>query len=82
MTPHQSEAHSCLKRGYITMDRIQLRDNKGNLTGWIETVHGGRKQIRDNRGILLGWYDASSDKTTCARTGRWIGMGEQLTSLL
>ena len=66
----------------LTMNRIQLRNNKGNLIGWIETVHGGRKQIRDSRGALLGWYDSASDKTTCARTGRWIGMGEQLTSLL
>lgn len=64
------------------MNIIKLRDNKGQLIGWIETVNSGRKQIRDSRGSLLGWYDAASDKTTCARTGRWIGMGEQLTALL
>ena len=37
------------------MNRTQLRDNKGNLTGWIERVHGGRKQIRESRGTMLGW---------------------------
>ncbi len=64
------------------MNRIQLRDNKGNLIGWIETEHAGRKTIRNSRGILLGWYDSSTDKTTCAKTGRWVGMGDQLTALL
>jgi hypothetical protein len=64
------------------MNRTQLRDNRGLLIGWIDTIHGGRKQIRDNKGTLLGWYDATSDRTTCAKTGRWIGMGEQLTALL
>jgi len=64
------------------MNRTQLRDNKGNLTGWIERVHGGRKQIKESRGTMIGWYDATSDKTTCARTGRWIGMGEKLTDFL
>jgi hypothetical protein len=64
------------------MNRIQLRDNKGNLIGWIETAHGRRKQIRDSRGTLLSWYDVASDKTTYARTGRWVGMGEQLTAFL
>lgn len=64
------------------MNRVELRNNRGNLIGWIENVQGGRKQIRDSKGTLLGWYDATNDKTTCARTGRWIGMGEQLTSLL
>ena len=64
------------------MSTVQLRNNQGNLIGWIETINGGRKQIRNNRGALLGWYDANTDKTTCARTGRWVGMGEQLTSLL
>lgn len=64
------------------MNRVQLRNSRGNLIGWIETVHDGRKQIRDGRGTLLGWYDPANDRTTSAKTGNWIGMGEQLTSLL
>ncbi|SEK75335.1 hypothetical protein SAMN05216262_102277 [Colwellia chukchiensis] len=64
------------------MNSIQLRNNQGLLIGWIETVHDGRKQIRDSKGTLLGWYDAYADKTTCAKTGRWFGTGEQLTALL
>ncbi|WP_077284723.1 hypothetical protein [Cognaticolwellia aestuarii] len=64
------------------MNRTQLRDDKGKLTGWIETANSGRKKIRNSRGALLGWYDATSDKTTCARTGRLIGIGDQLSSLL
>lgn len=44
------------------MNRIQLHDNKGHLTGWIETVNDCKK-IRNSKGTLLGWYEPSSDKT-------------------
>ena len=64
------------------MSRVNLRNNSGQLIGWIDTVHGGKKQIRNSKSKLLGWYDPESDRTTCARTGNWIGMGDQLTSLL
>ncbi len=36
------------------MNKVELRNKKGNLIGWIETVHGGCKQIRDSKGVLLG----------------------------
>ena len=64
------------------MNRVELRNTQSNLIAWIDKVYGGRKQIRYSKGTLLGWYDPDSNRTTSTKTGNWIGIGDQLTSLL
>lgn len=59
-----------------------IRNSNGRVIGWTETVHSGVQQIRNANGKLLGWYDPTSDRTVDARTGNWMGIGNQLMILL
>ncbi len=59
-----------------------IRNSRGEVIGHITVVHGGIQQIRSKGGRLLGWYDPQSDRTVDAKTGNWMGIGNQLMMLL
>ena len=58
----------------------ELRDRHGRLLGTIK-IYGDRQELRDRTGTLLGTYDARADQTR-DRTGRLVGSGNLLTTLL
>lgn len=60
----------------------QVRNNRGEVIGYITTIHDGVQQIRNKTGRLLGWYDPQADRTTDAKTGNWMGVGNQIMMLL
>ncbi|WP_100644032.1 hypothetical protein [Alteromonas facilis] len=59
-----------------------IRDNQGIAIGKLWVLNNGNKRIYSANGILLGWYDASSDRTIDAKTGSWMGFGDQTMLLL
>jgi hypothetical protein len=56
----------------------ELRDRNGSRIGTIKD-EGNRQIIYDRNGSRLGYYDG---KSTYDRTGRRVGDGNLLTSLL
>lgn len=60
-----------------------IRNKNGVAIGMLNTVGNGVKQVYSlNPTRLLGWYDPQSDKTICAKTGNWMGFGDQTVLLL
>ena len=60
-----------------------IRDNRGIPIGRMQILGNGVRQIYSvNPSRLLGWYDPNSDKTIDARTGNWMGFGDQTMLLL
>ncbi len=62
------------------MARQELRDFSGRLVGWREQS-GNRIEGRDYGGRLKGWY-SPSEGATRDYTGRFVGRGDLLTSLI
>ncbi len=58
----------------------ELRDHTGKLLGRIKSI-GDKYEIRDAYGRLKGRYDPERNETR-DDTGRLIGKGNLLTSLL
>jgi phage/plasmid primase-like uncharacterized protein len=59
-----------------------IRDNAGRSIGLLQTLQNGTRRIFTTGGTNLGWYDPTIDKTISARTGNWIGEGDQTIGLL
>lgn len=59
-----------------------IRNQKGVVIGKLLTLQNGGKRIYGNNGQLLGWYDPESDRTVNAKTGNWMGFGDQTMLLL
>lgn len=60
-----------------------IRNNKGIAIGKLLVLDNGVKRIYSlNPSRLLGWYDPTSDKTIDAKSGSWIGFGDQTFLLL
>ncbi|MGB3725562.1 MAG: hypothetical protein WA981_07330 [Glaciecola sp.] len=59
-----------------------IRNKNGIPIGQLQTLSNGVKRIFSNKGALLGWYDPVSDKTIDAKTGNWMGYGDQTMLLL
>ncbi len=59
----------------------QIKDRNGRLLGTIKTLPNGRQEIRDRAGLFKGSYESRTDETK-DRTGRLLGKGNQLTTLL
>ncbi|MGS2721017.1 hypothetical protein [Paraglaciecola aestuariivivens] len=60
-----------------------IRNSKGQAIGMQQTLSNGIKQVYSvNPSRLVGWYDPSSDKTINAKTGNWMGYGDQTIMLL
>jgi len=58
-----------------------LKDRNGRLLGTIKMLPNGRQEIRDRAGLFKGSYESRTDETK-DRTGRLLGKGNQLTTLL
>jgi len=63
------------------MKRTQLNYPNGQLRAWLDFYPSGKKQICKPSGKPLGFYNPSS-RTTHAMSGKLIGYGDLLTSLI
>lgn len=59
-----------------------IRNQRGIPIAQLQSLTNGVKRIYSTSGKLLGWYDPASDKTIDARTGNWVGFGDQTMLLL
>jgi hypothetical protein len=59
-----------------------IRNRRGIPIGQLLVLSNGVKRIYTTSGILLGWYDPACDRTTDAKTGNWMGYGDQTMLLL
>lgn len=65
--------------------RQQLRDRYGRLIGWRQPLTDGKVEARNRYGRLVGTYDprrSPPDGETFDRSGRYIGRGDLLATLL
>ncbi len=60
---------------------VVLRGPSAQVLGSIEIVSSGRQELRDSKRSLLGTYSSSTNQTRDA-SGRLVGTGNLLTSLL
>jgi len=58
-----------------------LKDQSGRTIGTVDDHGDGKRSIRDASGRTLGTYDSKSD-TTRDSSGRTVGKGDWLSSLL
>ena len=60
-----------------------IRNRHGIAIGQLQILNNGVRNIYSVSPCrLLGWYDPSMDKTIDARTGNWMGFGDQTLLLL
>jgi hypothetical protein len=59
-----------------------IRNQHGIPIAQLQILSNGVKRIYGTSGKLLGWYDPVSDKTIDARTGNWMGFGDQVMLLI
>jgi hypothetical protein len=63
------------------MNRTKLLNIDGSLRAWLDVYSNGKKQICLPSGTPVGFYNPSS-KTTHEMSGKLIGYGDLLTSLV
>ena len=59
-----------------------VRNQRGIPIAQLQTLSNGVRRIYSTKGVLLGWFDPISDKTIDARTGKWMGFGDQIMLLI
>lgn len=62
------------------MAREKIQDYTGKIIGFTE-VSGNKKWLYDFHGRKIGYYDSSLNKT-CEWTGKIVGNGDILMTLL
>lgn len=63
------------------MERIPVKDPKGNTIGHIEQLDGGDQVLRDGNDVIRGYYDAQGDYTRDAERNI-LAKGNKLRSLM
>jgi hypothetical protein len=59
-----------------------IRNQKGISIGKLLILPNGVIRIYSASGALLGWYDPGIGHTVNAKTGNWMGFGDQTMLLL
>ena len=63
------------------MNSEMIRDVKGRVIGWLDTLHNGDIMVKDYAGRVLGYYRKAQDMTT-EYAGRFLNYGNTCVSLI
>lgn len=63
------------------MDKIDIRDPKGNVIGHIEVQDDGNEVLKDLQGSVRGYYDRTGDYTR-GPDQQILAKGNKLRSLM
>lgn len=58
-----------------------VKDGRGRVIGWLDTMNNGDIMVKDYAGRILGWYRKAQDMTT-DYAGRFLNYGNTAISLV